>query len=106
MSEAVEVTGGGPVSAIDRFRWEIERLSAERDALLVLLEEAARGAVDLAAHLNGAASAYDKYAMRHRSVGRASADPFFTTRSADFVNAAERATAFAQRLSRLNEDKP
>jgi hypothetical protein len=55
---------------------------------LVQLEAALR---DATAHLAGAASAYRKHAARHRSVGRAVADPFFTTRVADFERATERA---------------
>lgn len=47
--------------------------------------------VDATAHLLAAASAYEKYASRHRSVGRAMADPFFTTRLRDFQKAADRA---------------
>lgn len=47
--------------------------------------------VDAAAHLRGAASAYREYAARHRSVGRAKPDPFFTTRVKDFDKAADRA---------------
>lgn len=44
-----------------------------------------------AASLAGAASAYRTYAGRSRTVGRGKADPFFTTRAADFDKAVERA---------------
>lgn len=46
---------------------------------------------DAAANLIGAASAYRVYASRHKSVGRATADPLFTTRANDFDKAAKRA---------------
>jgi hypothetical protein len=36
------------------------------------------------------ASAYEKYACRHRSVGRGRADPFFTTRIKDHKEAVAR----------------
>jgi hypothetical protein len=49
--------------------------------------------VDATASLAGAASAYRSHASRHRSVGRATADPFFTTRASDFDKAVERARA-------------
>jgi hypothetical protein len=58
---------------------------------------------DATAHLVGAASAYRTHAARHRSVGRAVPDPFFTTRAADFDKAAERASAA---LRALAEAKP
>ncbi len=48
---------------------------------------------DSAAHLTGAASAYRKYASRHKSQGRAVADPFFKTRADDFDKAAARSRA-------------
>lgn len=48
---------------------------------------------DAAAHLAAAASAYRRHAARHRSVGRAVADPLFTTRAADFDAAAGRVRA-------------
>lgn len=49
--------------------------------------------LDATAHIVGMASAYRKHAARHRSVGRAQADPFFTTRADDFDKAAARAQA-------------
>jgi hypothetical protein len=49
--------------------------------------------IDATATLVGAASAYRKHASRHKSVGRAQADPLFTTRAMDFDKAAERARA-------------
>lgn len=58
------------------------RQDALREALL-----------DAAAHLRGAASAYREHAARHRIVGRAKPDPFFTTRVIDFAKAADRAAA-------------
>jgi hypothetical protein len=57
---------------------------------LAEVEEALREAT---ANLCGAASAYRKHAARHRSVGRATADPLFTTRAMDFEKAADRACA-------------
>lgn len=54
--------------------------------------------IDATAHLVGAASAYRKHAARHRSVGRAQADPFFTTRAVDYEKAAERAQAAVRKL--------
>ena len=49
--------------------------------------------LDATAHLSAAASAYERYASRHRSVGRAVSDPFYTTRVVDFKKAADRARA-------------
>ena len=47
--------------------------------------------LDACASLVGAASAYRKHAARHKSAGRAVADPFFRTRADDFDKAAGRA---------------
>ncbi len=49
--------------------------------------------IDATANLAAAASAYRRHASRHRSVGRAVADPFFTTRVSDFEAAEEHARA-------------
>lgn len=58
----------------------LDRLTREnatlREALVIAL-----------ANLVGATSAYRQHASRHRSVGRASPDPFYTTRIADFDKA-------------------
>ena len=54
--------------------------------------------LDATANLVGAASAYRKHAARHRSIGRAIADPFFTTRAGDLEKAAERAQAAIRQL--------
>lgn len=70
----------------ERARHKAAREAAEAEA--ARLREAL---VDAAAHLRGAASAYREYAARHRSVGRAKPDPFFTTRVKDFDKAADRA---------------
>lgn len=59
-------------------------------ALQAKLDTALKALTDATAHLVGAASAYRKHAARHRSVGRATADPFFTTRAVDFEDAADR----------------
>lgn len=67
-----------------------------RDGARSPLVEALR---DATAHLVGAASAYRKHAARHRSVGRAATDPFFTTRAADFERAAKRAQAALKALT-------
>lgn len=56
--------------------------------------------LDAAAHLAAAASAYEKHAARHKSVGRASADPFYTTRVRDFKRAVERARAALRKAER------
>lgn len=64
-----------------------ERAAEMREALL-----------DATANLVGAASAYRKHAARHRSIGRAIADPFFTTRAVDLEKAAERAQAAIRQL--------
>ena len=68
----------------------------DRDRLAKLVAEMREGLADAAAHLAGAASAYRAHAARHRSVGRATSDPFFTTRVGDFDRAAERARALLQ----------
>ena len=47
--------------------------------------------LDACASLVGDASAYRKHAARHKSAGRAVADPFFKTRADDFDKAAGRA---------------
>lgn len=62
-------------------------------------EDVTEALLDATAHLVAAASAYRTYAARHRSVGRALADPFFTTRAADFERAAERAQAAVRKLT-------
>lgn len=62
-----------------------ERLEREKDLENALL--------DAVAHLSGAVSAYKKHASRHKSVGRAVADPFYTTRLSDFEKAEERGHA-------------
>ena len=63
--------------------------------------------VDAAAHLRGAASAYREHAARHRSVGRAKPDPFFTTRVGDFEKAADRAVAaLAQSAAPVQQAAP
>lgn len=64
----------------------------------VIRDELLEALLDATANLVAAASAYKKHAARHRSVGRALADPFFTTRSADFEKAAERAQAALKKL--------
>ena len=76
---------------------EITALRADRDRLAKLVAEMREGLADAAAHLAGAASAYRAHASRHRSVGRATSDPFFTTRVGDFDRAAERARALLTR---------
>lgn len=68
-----------------------DRLTAENAELREAL-------MDATAHLVAAASAYQKYAARHRSVGRATADPMFTTRVADFEKAAKRAQSAIRAL--------
>lgn len=88
---------------LDEAANEIERLRAEKTELLEAL-------MDAGAHLIGAASAYQRHAARHRSVGRAKADPFFSTRATDFTKAAERARlaiagAEGKRLRRLALDE-
>lgn len=62
-----------------------------------------RALIDASAALCGAASAYDKYASRHKSVGKADPDPFFTTRVKDFKAAAERSRLAA--LAAVTEDE-
>lgn len=47
---------------------------------------------DLVSRVVGMASAYEKYASRHKSVGKAEKDPFYSTRIRDFKAASERAT--------------
>lgn len=59
--------------------------------------------LDATAHLVAAASAYRKHASRHRSVGRAETDPFFSTRVADFEKAAGRAQTAIRSLSTNRE---
>lgn len=60
---------------------------------------------DATANLTGAASAYRKYAARHRSVGRATTDAMFKTRAIDFERAAERARqALAAYRARTEEE--
>jgi len=61
-------------------------------------EEMREALLDATANLVGAASAYRKHAARHRSIGRAIADPFFTTRAGDLEKAAERAQAAIHQL--------
>lgn len=56
--------------------------------------------LDAAAHLSAAASAYRKHASRHKSQGRAIADPLFSTRARDFDAAAERICASIRRRRR------
>lgn len=70
---------GKAADELDRLRAENERLA---DALL-----------DATAHLTAAASAYQHYAKRHRSLGAPPADALFSTRSKDFDRAAKRARA-------------
>ena len=65
------------------------------DTSAAVLQEAL---LDATASLVAAASAYRKYASRHRRVGRAAADPFFCTRVHDFEKAAERAQAAIRQL--------
>ena len=48
---------------------------------------------DATAHLAGAASAYRKYARRHRAAGFSQIDPLFSTRANDFDKALDRARA-------------
>ena len=60
--------------------------------------------MDATANLVAAASAYQKYAARHRSVGRATADPMFTTRVADFEKAAKRAQSAIRALPLPSDD--
>src|SRR3546814_152821 len=96
--------------AAEKSRRELEALVQERgvaDAIsfatkhtalaerIKALEEALLSAT---AHLVAAASAYKEHAARHRSVGRAKPDPFFTTRSEDYRKAAERAQSTARAL--------
>ena len=61
-------------------------------------EEMREALLDATANLVGAASAYRKHAARHRSIGRAIADPFFTARAGDLEKAAERAQAAIRQL--------
>lgn len=61
--------------------------------LLTEVDRLREALIDATASLAGAASAYRAHASRHRSVGRAQPDPFFTTRAQDFDNAVERARA-------------
>ena len=65
------------------------------DTSAAVLQEAL---LDATASLVAAASAYRKYASRHRRVGRAAADPFFCTRVHDFEKAAESAQAAIRQL--------
>lgn len=65
------------------------------DTSAAVLQEAL---LDATASLVAAASAYRKYASRHKHVGRAVADPFFCTRVHDFEKAAERAQAAIRQL--------
>ena len=60
--------------------------------------------IDATAHLAGAASAYRKYARRHRAVGQSEIDPFFATRADDFDKAVERSRAALSLVE--GEDKP
>jgi predicted XRE-type DNA-binding protein len=67
---------------------DLRRLTAENTAL--------RDALTIAlANLVGANSAYRQHASRHRSVGRARVDPFYTTRIADFEKAEREIRALA-----------
>lgn len=74
---------------------------ADRDRLAKLVAEMREGLSDAAAHLAAASSAYRAHAARHRSVGRATSDPFFTTRVGDFDRAAERACTLLQRTQEV-----
>lgn len=74
---------------------------ADRDRLAKLVAKMREGLSDAAAHLAAASSAYRAHAARHRSVGRATSDPFFTTRVGDFDRAAERACTLLQRTQEV-----
>lgn len=51
----------------------------------------------LAAQVVGMASAYETYAARHRSMGRAKVDALYGSRVQDYKRAAERATEIARK---------
>jgi hypothetical protein len=53
---------------------------------------------DATAHLAGVASAYRDHGARHRSIGRATADPFFKTRMTDLNKAVRRARTTIRRM--------
>ena len=62
------------------------------------LTRVTEGLIDAAANLAAASSAYRNHASRHRSAGRATPDPFFKTRAADFEHASDRVTAIAREV--------
>lgn len=86
-----------------RYAVEITAMRADRERLAKLVAEMREGLSDAAAHLAAASSAYRAHAARHRSVGRATSDPFFTTRVGDFDRAAERACALLQRTQEASD---
>ena len=68
---------------------------AQGDALDAEVKEMREALIDAAAHLIGAASAYEKYAKRFGGIKpKAVIDPFFETRHMDFHEAAGRAQAY------------
>lgn len=53
----------------------------------------------ITASMTGATSAYRTYARRHKTMGTAEIDSFFTTRVADMDRAVERANAAIEQLT-------
>jgi hypothetical protein len=83
-----------------------DHLAKENSALGAEAARLREGMLDATASLAGAASAYRQYASRHRSVGRAQADPFFTTRASDFDRAVARARAVLRPDAPEDENGP
>lgn len=79
--------------AVEKARTLVPALCAALREALAENERLDEALKDATAHLVGSACAYRKHAARHRSVGRAVSDPFFSTRVEDFQKAADRATA-------------
>lgn len=87
----VEVTVRKPSVMEYMQHWEAraEKAEAENARLMAAL-------LDATAYLSAAASAYQHYAKRHRSLGVPPADALFSTRSKDFEDAAKRARTALQ----------